>query len=352
MRKILPLFIIALVTACSPKVRTQPTENKPSVPLNATKTVSVIDLDQTAPASAIKLGTVKVTDSGLTLKCDWQTILEKAEIEAMKIGGNVLKITRHTLPGLMSSCHQIEADIYYVSDGAENPIPQISNSTQDSLKNLNNQSPKSYVTLPFQKYRIAFSGGASFLIGKTGNEVPAEFKPYINELKSGSHISIDGGYFWKENIGLGLKYSSFFSKNSMSNIYITDNNGQTRYGSMSDNINTQFIGANLYNRGYSKNRKTVWFANVSLGYIDYRNDAKLIDDLKITGSTFGAGFDLGVDFNLAKNFYFSLGAGYTAGLLKQLKYSDSAGQRTIKLEKNQYESMNRIDLSAGIRWAW
>lgn len=285
----------------------------------------------------------------MTLKCDWQTVLEKAEMEAIRIGGNLLKITRHRVPGIMSSCHQIEADIYFV-DG--NIDPQTAKVVSDNLPTIAENTIKPQTPQSFQKYRIAFSGGLSYLLAKTSKEVPNDFKQYVSELKSGSHFSIDGGYFWKENIGLGLKYSSFYSKNSLSNIYITDDSGQTRYGNMKDNINTQFIGAILYNRGYAKNRKTVWFANVSLGYIGYENAATLIDNFQISGATFGAGLDLGVDFNLAKNFYFGLGAGYTAGVLKQVKYNNGIYTQTRKLDKDNYESMNRLDLSAGLRWAW
>ncbi|RKD13197.1 hypothetical protein BCY91_10255 [Pelobium manganitolerans] len=206
--------------------------------------------------------------------------------------------------------------------------------------------------IPLKKFRLAFSGGPSFLMSKTNNNVPEDFRQYVKELKSGSHFSVDGGYFWREDIGLGLKYSSFYSKNSMANVYVEDAYGQQRYGSMADNINTQFVGAVFYNRAQSKSAKITWLANIALGYISYKDEGRLVDPIKITGSNIGASLDFGADFKLSNSLYLGLQAGYMLGVLKKLKYTTSAGQQTLKLDKDNYESMNRIDLSGGIRWVW
>ncbi len=351
MRNILPLLALALVTSCSPKVSTQLLENNSVSTHNAIQAVDIIDIDQSVPPDAKKLGSVRVFDAGLTLKCDWKTVLEKAKLEAINAGGNILKITKHTPPGIMSSCHQINADIYYVDTTIERKIASTEIQV-DSLSGQKNESVKAPLIIPFQKYRLSFNGGLSFLLAKTSDDVPADFKQYVKELKSGSHFSIDGGYFWKENIGLGLKYSSFFSKNSINDVTFEDINGQSRYGRMEDNINTQFIGAMLYNRGYSKSRNTIWFLNASLGYIAYKNNAKLVDDFMITGSTVGFGLDLGVDFKLTQNLYLGLGANYTAGALRKLTYNNGFSEQTVEMEEGSYESMNRLDLLTGLRWTW
>ncbi len=352
MRKILPLLILALATACSPKVRTQLIDNKSIIPTNNITKVTVLDINDVVPTFAKKLGNVRVYDGGLTINCDWKTVLGKAEIEALSAGGNLLKITKHTLPGIMSSCHQIDADIYFVE--SLEPKPQISTvqSDADSIPRETAQVAEIPMAMPFQRYRVSFNGGFSYLIGKTSESVPNDLKNYISELKSGSHFSVDGGYFWKENIGLGLKYSSFLTKNSIDNVTVTDVNGQTRNGRLADNINTQFFGATIYNRAYSKSRNTVWLLNASLGYLAYKDNATVINNFLITGGTLGGGLDFSADFKLGENFYFGLGAGYMLGVLKQVKYGSGSNQQIRKFDEGEYESMNRIDLSAGVRWAW
>lgn len=55
MYKLLPILILALLTACSPKVSTQLTDYKPQTAINTVSKVTVINIDQNVPLSAQKL---------------------------------------------------------------------------------------------------------------------------------------------------------------------------------------------------------------------------------------------------------------------------------------------------------
>ncbi len=88
-------------------------------PLNYKEEVTVIPVSESIPEGAEVLGTLKVKDSGITVKCDYETVIEKAVIEARKSGGNAIKITKHSAPSLWSSCHQIEAVILFLENKAE-----------------------------------------------------------------------------------------------------------------------------------------------------------------------------------------------------------------------------------------
>lgn len=97
-----------LLIACSPKITTKLT--KAYQPLAFSENVMVYSLEEQAPISAENLATVKIGDSGFTTDCSMETVLEKAKLEARKIGGNAIKIIKHTPPNLWgSSCHQITA---------------------------------------------------------------------------------------------------------------------------------------------------------------------------------------------------------------------------------------------------
>ena len=79
----------------------------------------VFEIKEEIPSNAEKLGTIKVGDSGFSIICNYATVLDKAKIESRKVGGNVLKITKHKKPDLWSSCHRITADVFKV-DNVEN----------------------------------------------------------------------------------------------------------------------------------------------------------------------------------------------------------------------------------------
>ena len=115
MKKLFFVSIVLLfIVGCAPRVALDIKTTQP--PLSYNMEVVVIGLKEVVPESAQYIGTVKVGDSGFTVDCDYPIIIEKAEIEARKSGGNLLKITSHKTPGIMSTCHQITADIYHVED--------------------------------------------------------------------------------------------------------------------------------------------------------------------------------------------------------------------------------------------
>jgi len=115
------LFILGIflfVTACSPKVSKTITKNY--APLDYTEEVLVLDLQAPIPNGAENLGSVKIGDTGFSTKCDWNTVIEEAKMEARKVGGNAIKITEHKPPtALGSSCHRITVDVLHIGNIAE-----------------------------------------------------------------------------------------------------------------------------------------------------------------------------------------------------------------------------------------
>lgn len=106
---------VIFLSSCSPKVTTIIAKNYPA--LSYDKEVLVIELNQVQPENAEVLGEVKVGDSGVSTNCGYDVVIDKAKMEARKIGGNALKITRHILPSVMAStCHQITATILKIDN--------------------------------------------------------------------------------------------------------------------------------------------------------------------------------------------------------------------------------------------
>ena len=84
----------------------------------------VLGLTQLEPEKAEVLGLVRIGDTGFTTNCSYDIVVESAKLEARKAGGNMIKITDHTLPSVLgSSCHQITARILKV-DNIEDYTPE------------------------------------------------------------------------------------------------------------------------------------------------------------------------------------------------------------------------------------
>jgi hypothetical protein len=117
MKKIHLLFVLAAIlflASCSAKLTSS--MQKTYAPLDYEQEVRIFELNETAPANAEKLGTIKVGDSGFSTNCDYNFVLEKATLEARKSGGNAIKITEHKTPDIWSTCHRITADVLKVGN--------------------------------------------------------------------------------------------------------------------------------------------------------------------------------------------------------------------------------------------
>jgi len=110
---LLGLFVI--ISSCAPKISTS--IYKKYEALEYTEDVMIFGMEDTEPENAEQLGTVKIGDTGFSTGCSFETVLEKAKIEARRIGGNAIKITEHTPPSTWgSSCHRIKANILRIEN--------------------------------------------------------------------------------------------------------------------------------------------------------------------------------------------------------------------------------------------
>ena len=203
----------------------------------------------------------------------------------------------------------------------------------------------------YQHFRIALNGGYSYQTAKIAENVPADFKDYVKKLKSGYHFGGDITYYFTEPLGVGIKYYLFKSSNSLDNIYIEDGEGNRTQGKMSDDLTITYIGPAFSTRILNHDKSNAFFMNVSLGYMGYSNNKVLIDNYKMTGSTLGLAFDLGYDIGLSKNISVGFQISMISGTLFNYNWNDGTTKQTIKLEKDEYESLNRIDFSVGLRFS-
>jgi len=201
----------------------------------------------------------------------------------------------------------------------------------------------------YQHFRIAINGGYSYQTAKVAESVPSDFKDYIKELKSGYHIGGDLTYFFTKPLGIGFKYYLFKSSNSVDNIYLEDTDGNRTYGNMSDDLTISFIGPTFATRLLSHDKKNAFLMNLSLGYMGYSNDKVIIDKYIMTGSTIGLSFDIGYDIGLSDNLSLGFQLSFLTGTLFEYDWKDGTTTETINLEKGEYESLNRIDFSLGLR---
>ncbi len=116
-RKIVSALLCAgLLYSCSPKIRTNLAAGYQPKALDYDAEVFVYSVHEMVPKNLEKIAQVSLGDSGMTLTCNYETLLEKAKEEARKVGANVVKITEHKTPNFWTNCHRIKTSLYKGAD--------------------------------------------------------------------------------------------------------------------------------------------------------------------------------------------------------------------------------------------
>lgn len=122
----------------------------------------------------------------------------------------------------------------------------------------------------YSKFRFGLEGGGGFRLGKISNDVSDDFKSYTKKLRRGFVYGADATWFFKEFMGVGLRYKAFSASNGAT-VTGTDENGTTVTGKLKDNIQISFIGPMFCTRFSSRNGLHTLTADIGVGYINYRD---------------------------------------------------------------------------------
>lgn len=209
------------------------------------------------------------------------------------------------------------------------------------------------VNTPFaRKWELSFHGGWSYRIAKVSKQVPPDFVDYTKRLRSGYHIGAGLDFFWRENMGVGLKYSRYGSKEYEENVTFTDIvTGQVvGQGEMSDDIVVNFIAPAFNFRYIFPNRKAALKTHYAIGYLSYTNNPLFNGRYPvITAQNFGVSLGADLVVPLGRRLAFSAGATLLGGNFGTIKVEYAGMTEIIKANKrDERENVSRIDLSAGL----
>jgi hypothetical protein len=117
------LFLITVIgiTSCSPKITSNLTNPLPKLAVE--DKIALLDLEHELPENIIKVGHLRFKDSGFSTDCSFNSLMNKARIEARKNGANIVKVVDKKKPDLWSSCYRLKIELYKY-DGDITSLPQ------------------------------------------------------------------------------------------------------------------------------------------------------------------------------------------------------------------------------------
>lgn len=329
------LFVVigGLLTSCqtAPKVVAELSE---SLPARSADSVMVFRTTDSVPASARKIGTVKVKDGGLTptKDCLFPNMLALAVKKTAESGGNGFHIDEHRYPGIHgSTCHRVWGTMFLIPDSL------ITTDTRSVLLDLEMyeedtaQANASQMITDKRDRRLAnpkdvlkISGGPSWIV----SELVTPYQTYKSKL--GISLGADYQHIWRSGLGIGVNFTyfgtSFDEGFSLRMFY----------------IGPSIVGSLMFGQ------KWRWDASLGLGFSHYTEEYDggyysyygSNSNTSYSENRLGVMFQTGLEYMLSKNISIGLQINITTMSLKKPEGYD---------DKYDFYGIRRIDPQIGIR---
>jgi hypothetical protein len=109
-KQLLIMGVLTLFYSCGPYVNAISHTSFDSLPV--TTFVTIIPVENSLAVKGKYVGTLQLGDNGLTVHCSYSQIHNRAKLEALKMGGDIVKIIELKRPNLLSSCFRLNALVY------------------------------------------------------------------------------------------------------------------------------------------------------------------------------------------------------------------------------------------------
>lgn len=350
------LFAVAL-SSCSPKVITSFEKTYDPI-LDSPDEVVVIENPglQAVSSNTELLGTVRITDTGLTLanRGTYEKVVDLSKEQAWQAGGNLLVIKEHNKPDFKSTIHRINSFVYRADSS-------FLNTAQKFVGNKNSyitpSQPAQTAQAVAENRKPVFVAGASVGVGFKTNRIADElttfYKDHIRKLKVGLDLGLDINYIFKSGNGIGLVYNRYSAKAQDYGLYQDETHSETGY--LNTTLDIDFIGLLYSLRFVSGDQKHTFMGQAGLGpvFYDSKDTFNSLSD-HMTGSTAGVYYSFIYGYNVTDHF--SLGAQIkymTASLLK-MTHTDQDGVITVQdfTEDNVAEGLNTLGLFCTARYTF
>lgn len=319
---LLMTFVSFVISGCqtAPRVIAELTEHYPA---RQADSVLVYEQGEQVPAEAKVIGTVRVTDGGMTpaYKCLYGTMLSLAVKKTAESGGNALRVDEHKEPSVWtSSCHRIWGSMLLLPDSLVNidavsAIQKAELNKDTELANLTREQISRYERA-INNPKNVFN--ANFGYGIVTSKIVTPRREYKD--KGGFSADLSYQHFWNL-LGVGADFNYF----------------HTSFDEGFD-VDLFYIGPSVA-LGLKLGEKWRFDCMLSLGYGNYKESKW---GLSYSEGGFAAKSGLGLEYMCSKN----IGIGIRVNAFTMsLKEPDG-----FKVNKDEFYGIRRADILGGLRF--
>ena len=256
---------------------------------------------------------------------------DSIECKISKVNSDYIYFNYENEGKVESTIIPVNLVVFYEEDFYKNP--EIKNEKVDGIKG-------------YEKFRIGVSVGIGLRTAPVSSSVPTVLIDYTEKLKSGFQWGLNGSYYFMENLGVGLMYNRFRTTESIRQVFTQDSLGNYREGMVRDDITINYYGLSINSRFYNSKKTGAFTMGLSLGYMTYEDKAVFFDAFTLKGANLGMAFDLGYHFEISEGITLGIKTNLYLCSLSEMTKNDGDSEQTLKFEKEEYENLSRLDLSA------
>jgi len=221
------------------------------------------------------------------------------------------------------------------------------------------KSKKVYIA---ERFRASVLVGAGGLIGNTDqaeNDLISkgaskeEAESYYSDLITGYQGNASIYYRIAKELWLGGSYKGFLTSSSIiTSLHIDD--VHLYYGEVNERMFVNFAGASMFSSMlFGKEKRFLVNSAFTIGPAFYRDEVGLMgQQVLLQGTTLGTELCIGLEYFIKPRWSLNFGTSFFQGTIKEMKVTTSTSSSSITLEKENYENLSRLDLSAGIAFYW
>ena len=204
-------------------------------------------------------------------------------------------------------------------------------------------------TYDYSVFRIGIQGGWGYRVYTLSPDLPDYEVSNQNKLKSGIAFGADATWFFSKDMGLGLRYHTMFSSNT---ITLPSSDAISTIQRQKEDVELTYLAPQLSTRYLFLDRHSVTI-DISVGYLTYRDYKDYFlreSDYRVNGSTLGYAGNVGYDFAISPRFAVGASCNIVIGTLKKIKLGGHGKYDEVPLDKEDYISLNHLTLTAGLRF--
>lgn len=174
---------------------------------------------------------------------------------------------------------------------------------------------------------------------------------FYDRQKWARTLDVQAYYLFKPTWGLGLKYNFSNTSAKKEDIFV-QSTSLNQFMDIEQRNYFHFVGPSFYAQQWiNSNRNLLLVSNISIGYTHYREEDEAgYSRLLATGHSFGSICDIGLEYFFHKNWSIGVDLSYFSSSLFRIKIEDAYESTTLKLKGNDRISLDRLDLTFGIRF--